>query len=132
MSYIDKAGLIARFGQDIDQLIDRNGDGVEDDGVLAAAIADAEATIDAKIGSRYATPLDPVPAIIVAIAADITRARLYHQAKPEIVEQREKAALELLDQIEQGAIKLNATEAGAGYESTTYEREFTRDTLAGF
>jgi phage gp36-like protein len=76
-------------GTRLDVLLDREGDGTVDTGVLDAAIAEAGAIIDARLDQRYATPFAAItdtpdtPDIIQVIARHLVLAELYSFVEPE-------------------------------------------------
>lgn len=89
----------------------------EDDGrEYKAAAADADALIDSYLAARYTTPLNPVPPLILGIAADILRYKLYDEAPPKEVNARYKDAIKLLEQLRDGDITIpgatTASDAG--------------------
>ncbi len=75
MAYTDQARLVARLGDErFLRLFDRDGDGVADAGVIAGAIAYAEAIIDAKLAASHGARFDdpgPVPEMIAVCATDL-------------------------------------------------------------
>lgn len=76
MSYIDRAGLEARFGRV--EIAHWLGLAVEDDdaafdAALAPSITDVGAEIDGYLRGRTSLPVDPATARLVAIAADLVR-----------------------------------------------------------
>jgi len=76
MSYATSDDLAARFGAtELDQLADRNGDGLPDDGVVQGALADADAEIDAYLAGRYPLPLAHVPPVLARIACDMVECK---------------------------------------------------------
>jgi phage gp36-like protein len=78
MSYTTQSDLITRFGlREIIEVTDEAGTGVVDDLVVARAIADADAEVDAWIGQRVTLPLAVVPAALGRVAADIARYYLW-------------------------------------------------------
>lgn len=109
MSYASLDDLVAAFGQaEIDRLLDRDGSGVHDPGVLEAALADADAEIDGYLVGRYALPLSPVPRLIVRIACDTTRYRLWSVNASEEVRRRYEDARRLLEALRQGSVQIGA------------------------
>lgn len=110
MPYTTPTLLADRFGSD--ELIQRTDKfppftGAIVDVVLDRAIADADAEIDGFVGARYALPLpDPVPPVLVPIACDIARYRLYDDAVPDIVRQRYEDAIARLKDISAGRLSL--------------------------
>jgi phage gp36-like protein len=59
------------------QLTDDDADGVADAAVIAEGIAQADAEIDGYLGSRYAVPVSPVPALLRQLSVAISIWRLY-------------------------------------------------------
>jgi phage gp36-like protein len=139
-SYVTRAQLEDRFGPtEVAQAAWR--DALDDDQVIAAAIAGAGELIDGYLlGGGYALPLDPVPALIGKIALDIAWYDLWRNAIPDDVATRYKDALKQLADIQSGRIALpNA--AGAAIEPTASDNEvlfeegsrtFTRDSMGGY
>jgi len=115
MVYIDKAGMIARFGADeLIQLTDMERTGAIDDGVLDLAIADAVSEVKGYVEARY--PLEAlagIPSVLVGICADVTRFRLYRDSVPEHVKTRYDAAVRMLKSIASGAMVLGVGAASA-------------------
>lgn len=119
MSYLTLQGLIDRYGEDeLIQLTDRAGDGVVDAAVVARAIADAEAEIDAYLAGRMSLPLATVPVILERLAAAIVRHGLYKDAAPETVEKARDAAIALLRDVAAGRASLGPTPEGAATPAT--------------
>lgn len=129
--YCTEAEFRARFGeQELEKLLDT------DTGQLYEAAAnDADAIVHAYIGGRYATPMASAPALIIGIAADLTRYELYDEAPPKEVAERRKHAIALLEQIRDG--QLHLTGAAANLDSPTVAvsaapQVFTEATMAGY
>ncbi len=113
MSYCTKQNLIARFGKpELEQLTDRDLTGYIDDVVLDQVIVDVGAMIDAYIGSRYTLPLSLVPEVLVTLACDMVRYRLYKDGAPDEVSDRNRAAMRYLERIQEGKATLGEQEAG--------------------
>jgi phage gp36-like protein len=105
--YITQQQLIDRFGeQELIQLTDRVNQSVIDAVVLAEAIADADAEIDAYLRPRYPLPLVSVPSELLRVAADLTRYRLYDDAVIDAVQERRDHAIEFLRALSQGRASL--------------------------
>lgn len=112
MSYFDRQDYIDRHGeQELLQLTDRDGDGLEDLDVLNRAVSDAQAEIDAYVGARYALPLASTPELLKRIARDIVRYNLFDTHAPEEVRMRYKRAIKLLESIRSGDTSLGLPEA---------------------
>lgn len=138
MPYTTRPLLEERFG--LDELIQRTDKfqpytGVVVDAVLSRAIADADAEIDGFVGARYSLPLpEPVPAVLVPIACDIARYRLYDDAVPDVVRQRYEDAVSRLKDIAAGRLTLgiepaSTTPASAGVRFRSRDRVFSDDLL---
>lgn len=138
---LDSTDLTTRFGADelvqLTNLFDPAAT-VINATVLASAIDDIEALVIAKLAVRYTTPLATVPRVLRNIACDLVRARLYEDRITDHVKDREKAALELLDQIAAGKLSLGlddaqqATPAIDGPQFTAPARVFSGASLADF
>jgi len=116
MSYCTQSDLVTRFGEA--ELIQLTYVAVEDDdgpeidaAVVAQAIADAEAEIDAYLTARYSLPLASVPANLERIACDIARYRLYADRPTDLVDVRYRDAIRYLEQVGRGAIALASSPA---------------------
>jgi phage gp36-like protein len=121
MTYCSRLDLEVAFGvKEIQELIDRNADGAEDNGALGAAIERAAGEIDARCRGRYAIPLQPVDRIITDIACDLARYALAKDDPTETVIERARHARDLLDAIAGGSLRIGAEpDAGAGNASLT-------------
>lgn len=107
MPYAALADMVDRFGElELVQLTDAASPGVIDEALLNRALADAGAVIDGYLGGRYGLPLASIPPVLVGLACDLARARLYKDAMPEVVKQRHEDALRYLSQLGQGKITL--------------------------
>lgn len=137
MSYATEADLVTRFGaQEITANADRDGDAEIDAAVIEAALSTADNEIDAALGRRYLTPVSPVPPILVDIACDLARARLFTSEVPEIVRDNVKAARAQLKRIADGELQLDAPTPAAQTSGSAGEvlfegrdRMFSRDSL---
>lgn len=139
MPYLTLQGLIDRYGEDeLIQLTDRVGDGMVDATVVARAIADAEAEIDAYLASRMSLPLATVPAILERLAAAIVRHSLYKDVAPETVEKARDAAITLLRDVSAGRASLGSSPEGAATPATaaptwsTPDATFNAESMSGF
>ncbi len=138
MPYTTRAQLDNAFGAlEVANLLDRDNDGSEDVGVLAYAIANADALIDAYLASRYEVPLVEVPQLVAIISSDITRFLLWNDKAPEEVRKRYEERIKQLEKIQQGYLSLPSTvpasisaEGGVGFVET--EAVFSMTSLAGF
>lgn len=141
MSYTTLTQLTQRYTSDelvqLTNITDPSATAV-DESVLAGAIADIDALIDAKLAARYAVPLASVPLVLANVAADLVRARLYVNSKPDHVAERERAALKLLDQMSEGKVQLGldaaqqATPSSDGPQFASGGRVFSPSSLADY
>lgn len=117
MAYATLADLIDRFTEaELAQVADTDGTGEIDQALVARALGDADAEIDAALVGRYTLPIAPVPELLTRIACDLARESLYADQPTKVVEERAKRARELLTQIARGVMRLDAA-AAAGEES---------------
>jgi phage gp36-like protein len=138
MPYTTRVQLDNTFGaSEVASLLDRDNDGGEDVGVLAYAIANADALIDGYLSSRYEVPLLEIPQLIAQISADIVRFLLWEDKAPAEVQKRYDERIKQLQQIQQGYISLpsnvpasTTAAGGVGYVET--EPLFTMDSLSEF
>ncbi len=121
MSYATVTDLVARFGEaELIGITDRADPPAEavDADVADAAIADAVGEIDAYLGVRYALPVSPVPAHLVAVTCDIARYRLHGSRVTDEVRQRYEDGLRWLKDVAQGrALLVGAPAATNGATS---------------
>ena len=136
MAYTTREELEKRFGaSELSELLDHQND---PEAAMRATSADADAVIDGYLGARYDLPLGlPVPALIVGLAADVTRYRLWDDRAPKEVRQRYEDAIAMLKDIAKGLVQLPVTlDQPAGVlgivATTTRTRSFTDETLSGF
>lgn len=138
MTYATLAIMIDSFTElEMVQLTDRVDAGVVDTVALGRALADADAEIDSYIGTRYALPLASTPMLLVRLAADMTRYRLYDDGVPATVRQRYEDCVSLLKRLSSGDVVLAGAEglAVAGVETAYHAfspRQITDDTMRGF
>ncbi len=125
MSYATSAQLAERLGADLLTLTaDDDGDGAPDPAVLDAALADAAAEIDAALGTRYAVPVDPFPAVMERWCIDLALERLLLRRREALTtDQADRAALarRALQAIADGLVGLAGAQpvlAGAAPDST--------------
>lgn len=132
--------LIDRFGErELIQISDRTGqaDGV-DDAVANRALEDAGAEIDGYLAGRYTLPLSTVPRVLVNVACDIARYRLYDDRVTEAVQKRYEDAIKFLTLVSTGKVGLGLDTNTAPVPSTggpamdTSERVFSQDRLADY
>lgn len=117
--YATAADLAARYGADIDQLADRDGDGLADADVVAAVLADVGAEMDGYLAVRYQLPLAaPVPLLLNRLACVLARERLAYQAGVELgqdaaIRREAEAARRMLSDLAAGRASLGAVPAPA-------------------
>lgn len=115
MGYATQQDLSDRFGaSELAQLTDRTAGTTIDVTVVARALSDADAEIDAYLGARYALPLTTVPSVLARVAADIARYRLHEDRATESVRTRYEDAVTFLKRVAAGDVQLgNATPLAA-------------------
>jgi phage gp36-like protein len=119
VTYATQTDLVDRFGSaEILQLTDRSGGNLIDTTVLGRALADADAEIDAYLAARYELPLATVPAIVVRLAADIARYRLWDDRASVEVRARYDDAVRVLARIADGDVSLGLPAASAPAPAT--------------
>lgn len=120
MGYVTKSDLIDRYGEDqLIQLTDRAGAGAIDDTVLAAAIADVDAEVDAHLSGRYSLPLSEIPKVLTRAAATIAFAELHTLDLPEVAATRLKWARSLLKDIGSGVVRLGDADGDGAAPAVT-------------
>ena len=115
--YADMGDMVARFGElEVLQIADRNTDGEIDADVVAVALADASAEIDAYLG-RFKQPFAETPPILRRLACDIARYRLTATSgvmNTEDNPNRYKIEdYELIKALSRGEVQLGLDSAGA-------------------
>ncbi len=140
MTYATQQDLIDRFGAvELAQLTDRTNGVVIDATVLGRALADADAEIDGYLATRYQLPLATTPPVLVRLAADIARYRLFDDRTTEAVRQRYEDACKLLRNMSSGLVKLDAgvtpvpvDTAAMPVVSRSPAKVFSADSLANY
>jgi phage gp36-like protein len=138
MTYATLTAMVAQFGEpELVQRTDRSDAGVVDQAVLDRALVDADAEIDSYLGTRYALPLASTPILLVRLAADITRYRLYDDGVPATVRQRYEDCVSLLKRLSSGDVVLPGAQGldVAGVETAHHAfspRQITDDSMRGF
>lgn len=137
MSYSSQAEMVSRFGErEIMELTDRAEPHANmiDAAVLQRALDDADAEIGGYLAGRFTLPLPVVPALLVRLASDIARYRLYDNAPTEEVRNRYLEAVRTLRDLANGLVRLpelaDAYPAPAGVgmpEFTPSQSVFGRD-----
>lgn len=142
MTYATLASLTDRYGaQMLVALTDRADvpTGIVDAGVVARALAEADALVDGYLAGLYSLPLMTVPPILPPLAEAIAIYTL-HITEPEAkVKADYEAAMKRLSEIAKGVIKLKdaagiepAAPGASGVQITDRERAFTPDSMKGF
>lgn len=138
MAYATPDDLHLRFGSNelLSLAPNENGDGLNT-ALISAAIADAEAEIDSYINQRYRVPLASVPDVLVGVACDLARYRLYSTNPTEEVAKRYEQRIAFLRDVSAGraGILVETTEPGSAFTAGFTGggcRLFSRDTLKGY
>ena len=139
MPYATLQDLVDRFGyEQLAQLSDRDAGAVIDETVVGRALADADAEIDGYLTALYALPLASVPALLVRMACDIARYRLFGDRVTEQVRQLYTDAVRDLKAIASGTIKIDGaaplapSAASATIKVSAPSPMFGSDTLGGY
>ena len=139
MPYATLQDLVDRFGyEQLAQLSDRDAGAVIDEVVVSRALADADAEIDGYLAALYALPLTIVPALLVRMACDLARYRLFGDRVTEQVRQLYTDAVRDLKAIAIGAIKIDgAAPLAPSSASTTIKVSapapiFSSGTIGGY
>lgn len=107
MSYATQTDMTERFGSDeLAQRTDRVAGLAIDATVLARALSDADAEVNGYLATRYSLPLPSTPAVLVRMACDLARYRLYDDGVPETVRVRYQDAVALLKRMASGEVQL--------------------------
>lgn len=102
-TYCDRDDVVKAAGGEAEllPLVDLDGDGDEDDGLVDEAIGEAEAFVNGYIRVQKAVPLDPVPEVIRRLTARLAvfqlRADTPGMALTELDEQQYERDLTWLD-----------------------------------
>jgi len=140
MTYATQADLTDRFGAtELAQRTDRTNGTVIDTVVLGRALSDADAEIDSYLATRYELPLPSIPVILVRLACEIVRYRLYDDGTPETVRVRYQDAVSLLKRLSSGDVQLAgitpvAVVGGSGnaVATRTSTKQFDADSLSSY
>jgi phage gp36-like protein len=127
MAYTSTQQLIDRFGEaELIQLTDRDGLGGINVQVIAQAISDAGAEVDAYLRARYPLPLLAVPDELVRVASDLARYQLYDNQMIVLVQDRRDQAISFLKGLSSGTVALPlsciSTESGGANIATPSSR----------
>lgn len=121
--YATKQDMTNKFGErEVIALTDREPyQNLINDNVLNDAIAAVSAEIDSYIGSRYPTPLNPVPKIVSYMACDMVRYYLTGAAATETdpITMRYKNAVKFFGEVSKGVATLGGMPNEAGVAKTT-------------
>ncbi len=143
MPYCTLKDLIKRFGEsEINDLLDRDSDGLHESETLDMTIADADGLIDGFLGVRYKVPISPINSpksygVMRLFSCDITRYLLWDDNAPQEIKDRYDAAIARLKDYAKGLMVLpDANPApqnpSGGVDFIANERVFTSDSLKGF
>lgn len=141
MTYATRQDLIARYGEpELIQLTDRAEEttDVTDDAMIGVALEEADAEINSYLARRVATPIDPVPAHVRRIAADIARYRLWKDHAPDYVVRGYTDAVAWLKRAAAGDVALGDSETATTtpssgiVQTSAPDRVFSRDSMKGF
>jgi len=121
--YTSREAMVNKFGErEVVALADREPFINEiNDTVLNDAIIAVSGEIDSYIGSRYATPLTPVPVILTQFASDMVRYYLTGAAATETnpIVARYNNAVKFLTRVGKGEVTLGGMPNNAGVAPTT-------------
>lgn len=112
--------------------------GVIDSTVVDRALANADATINGRLGTRYAVPLVETPPEIREIAEAIAIWKLHVYKPDEKIEADYKEAMKTLEGMAAGSVVLNAQTlapvetGGSGARLTDRERPLTAENMKGY
>lgn len=136
MAYCTQSDLLTMISpEELAELTADSGD-LPDVFVVEEAIAQADAEIDAYLGSRYALPLTSTPPRVKALAVDMAIYHLYSRRSvtPAVRRVKYEAALAFLKAVAAGALGLEgsgglATATGEVAGLSSEARIFSRTTL---
>ena len=139
MTYATQDDMVKRFGEaEIAQRTNRIDGSSIDATVLTRAIDDADAEINSYLAVRYQLPLSELPSVLVRVACDIARYRLYDDGAPETVRTRYQDAVGLLKRMSSGEVQLAGgspipvASGGRTVASRSPARVFSSETLSKF
>jgi phage gp36-like protein len=139
VAYASTQDLVDRFGaEELAARTDRDGGGQIDAAVVARALEDASAEIELYLAARYAVPVDPAPAHLVQICADIARYRLWQPVPPEGIRQAYQDAVRALRDLADGRAVLAGVQppqdapAGGSVRVAAPARRLGRDQLEDY
>ena len=141
MTYATQAQLIERFGEQMLVELSDRGDvatGAIDAGMVARALTDTDAQIDASLAKRYRLPLAATPALVVDLALNIAIYKLHRFDAPAKIDADYKQALAMLRQLAIGEQTLDVagiepqTSGAGGVVASDRPRDLTPTNLHGF
>ena len=111
-TYASQADMVSRFGES--EMVEATALNDPETteivaSVLADALADADAEINSYLATRYSLPLADVPRILLPVACDIARYRLWKEKASESVGERHRAAIAFLKDVSAGRAALGIT-----------------------
>lgn len=113
MTYASLDDLIERAGAtEIEEIADRDEDGVPDPEVVEAALIHADNVINGYVRAKYPAPFPEVPDLLRTWAVSIARYKLHRWGAPENVETDYKEAIAALKDIARGLITLPMPDGG--------------------
>ena len=102
MVYANRDDLIARFGVQSIESLEKAISKVVDPAVSDEALSDAQVIADSYLAVHNALPLPSVPEVLKGYVLDIARYKLYTQKPTEEVRQRYDDAIKWLDRVSSG------------------------------
>jgi len=134
MAYCTRQDLEDRHGvEPLAILADRDGDGAEDAGAVAGALADAEAMIGAAVAERWPDCIGQTSRLLTLLAVDLTLDRLARgPARTDEIAEAGAAARASLKQIAAGGLRpcdAPATPSSSGASATAAASRMTRTGL---
>lgn len=141
MTYATLENLTERYGADmLLGITDRATPpaGAIDTVVVARALANADATINGRLGTRFVVPLAETPPEIREIAEAIAIWKLHVYKPDEKIEADYKEAMKTLEGMAAGSVVLHATTlapvetGGTGARLTDRDRPLTAENLRGY
>lgn len=76
--------------------------------LINSKLLDAESIVNGYLTNRYTIPLPNVPRLILVCTADIARYQLYDDMATEMITDRYKAAIKMLESVSKGVLNLGA------------------------
>jgi phage gp36-like protein len=143
MAYLTSDQYIARFGElEATRVTDETRSGQPDEAKIDEQIAYASDLANSYLAGRYTLPIDPAPALLEGVVADIARRQLHGSKPTQIVIDNADRAVSYLKDLAAGRATLPTVEGAAppvenptGDPVSSHDgrpRVFTADALAGF